>query len=69
MRSAIIKTASQDEEQNQSTKTTNISYIQNFMSNKKNLKKHKIASDKTETKQNNLYFTRKDMEPLYKKAR
>ena len=32
MRSAIIKKASQDEQQNQSTKTTNINYIQNFKS-------------------------------------
>ena len=32
MRSAVIKKASQDEQQNQSTKTTNINYIQNFMS-------------------------------------
>ena len=31
MRSAIIKKASQDEQQNQSTKTTNINNIQNFM--------------------------------------
>ena len=29
----------------------------------------KIASDKSETKQNNLYFSRKDVVPLYKKAR
>ena len=31
MRSAIIKKASQDEQQNQSTITTNIIYIQNFI--------------------------------------
>ena len=30
--------------------------------------KDKIASDKTETKQNNLYFPRKDMGPVNKKA-
>ena len=36
---------------------------------KKILQKLKIASDKSETKQNTLYFTRKDMIPLYKKAR
>ena len=35
MRSAITKKASQEEQQNQSTKTTNINYIQNFMSIKK----------------------------------
>ena len=27
----------------------------------------KIASDRTDTKQNNLYFTRKDMGPPYKR--
>ena len=30
--------------------------------------KLKIASDKTETKQNNLYFNRKQLGGLYKKA-
>ena len=32
MRSVIIMKASQDEQQNQTTITTNINYIQNFMS-------------------------------------
>ena len=36
---------------------------------KKLTNKLKIASDKGETKQNNLYFTRKDMRPLNKKSR
>ena len=35
----------------------------------KKKQKLKIASDKTETKQNNLFFTRKEMVQLYKKAR
>ena len=35
MRSAIIKKAGQDEQQNQTTKTTNINYIQNFVNLKK----------------------------------
>ena len=69
MRSTIIKKTSQDEKQNQSTKTTNINYIQNFMSIKKNLQKLKKPSDKFETEQNNLSFTKKDMVQLYKKAR
>ena len=62
--------ASQDDQQNQTTITTNIYYIQSFMSNflKKVIAKVKIASNKTETKQNNLYFTRKDMRPLHNKA-
>ena len=55
MRSAIIKKASQDEQQNQTTITTDINYIRNFMSQKKHANKVKIiASDKTENKQNNL---------------
>ena len=29
----------------------------------------KIASDKTKTKQNNLFYTKKDMGRLHKKAR
>ena len=28
-----------------------------------------IASDKSDAEQNNLYFTRKDMEPVHNKAR
>ena len=64
-----MKKASQDEQQYQSTKATNINYIQHFMTIlKKHLQTLKIASDKTETKQNNFYFNRKDMVPLYKKA-
>ena len=60
MRSAIIKKASQDDQQNQSTKTANIKYIQKFMSiQKKNLQKLKKASDKTETKQNNGILKKK----------
>ena len=47
MRSAIIKIARQEEQQNQTTITTNINYIQNFMSFEKKLEKLKIASDKT----------------------
>ena len=48
MRSAIIKKASQNEQQNQTTITTKVNYIQNFMS-KKLISKVKTASDKTET--------------------
>ena len=48
-------------------------YIKKFMSVLKNKITYKLkkASDKTEAKQNNkkLYFTRKDMRPLYQKAR
>ena len=69
MRSVIIKKAGQDEQHNQTT-ITNINYIQNFMSIKKKLNnKLRIASDKNESKQNNLYFNRKDMDPLYRKVR
>ena len=54
MRSAIIRKASQDEQQNQ-TKTTNINYIQNFCPFFKIIfNKLKIASDQTETKPNKL---------------
>ena len=35
---------------------------------KKIMNKVKKASDKTKNKQINLYFTRKDMGPLYNKA-
>ena len=65
MRSAIIKKASTDEQQNQTK--TNTNYIQNLMSNFLNNNKVKIASDKTE--QNNSYFTRKDIGPGRDKAR
>ena len=60
MRYADIKKASEDERQNQTT-TTNINYIKKIMSvlKTKPNNKVKIASDKTENKQNNLQFTRK----------
>ena len=57
---ANIKKASQDKQQNQTTTTTtttttNINYIKNFVRFKKqNLITDKIASDKTERKQDNL---------------
>ena len=56
---------------NDTTITTNMNYIQTFMSNflKKFISKVKILSDKSETKQNILYFSRKDMGPLHNKAR
>ena len=72
MISVIIKKACQDEQQNQTKIATNINYIQNFMSiffKKKPTNKLKILLNKSETKQNNLYFTRKDMGPLNEKAR
>ena len=55
MRYANIKKASQDKQQNKTT-TTNINYIKKFMSVLKNKinNKDKIASDKTENKQNNF---------------
>ena len=70
-RSTIIKKASPEEQQNATAITTNINYIQNPMSIKKTklISKIKIASDKTKTKPNNLYLTRKDMKPLHIKAR
>ena len=68
MRYAIIKKASIDEQKNQTT-TTNINYIQNFMNiYKKSSNKVNIASDKSETEQNNLFFTRKNMHPVHNKA-
>ena len=54
---ANIKKASQNEQQNQTTTTTKINYIKNIMSvlkNKKLNNKVKIASDKTDIKQNNF---------------
>ena len=56
MRCANIKKASQDEQQNQTTATTKINYIKNFMSVLKTKlnNKVKIPSDKTDIKQNNL---------------
>ena len=51
IRSAINKKACQDKQQNQTTITTNINYIQNSMSIlKKNLLKLKIKSDKLKLK-------------------
>ena len=72
MRSAIIKQASQKEQQNQTTltTTTNIKYIQSFCPFfKKNYSEVKIASDKNETKQNNFYFFTKDMGLLHNNTR
>ena len=62
MRSSITMEASQDEQQNQ-TIITNNNYVQNLCPflKKKLTKKVKIASDKSEVKQNNMYFTRKDI--------
>ena len=51
IRSAIIKKASQDGQQNQTTITTNNNYIQNFVHF---LKKLKTASEKTQTEQSTL---------------
>ena len=63
---AIINKTSQDEEQNQTT--TNNNYIKKIMSVKKAKLNNKviIASDKSETKQNKLKLTRKDMVPVQK---
>ena len=69
MRSAIIKKASQDEQQNQTTTTTNINYIQNLCPFKKINNKVRIESDTTETKQNNLNFTKKYTGPDHNEAR
>ena len=70
MRSVIIKIAGQDEQQNQTTLTTNINYIQNFLAPLKIFTNMlKLASDKTESKQNNLYYNIKNIELLYKKSR
>ena len=71
MRSANIKKASQDEQQNQAT-TTNNNYIQNLKCPFQIIKFNnqvRIASDETETNKNNLFFTRKDMGRVHKKAR
>ena len=55
MRDVYIKKASQDDQHNQTT-TTKFNYIKSFLSvlKKKLINKFKIASDKTEIKQNNL---------------
>ena len=58
MRSAIIKKARQDEQHNQTT-TANINYNENFVQLKKLIDKVQIASDKTETEQNNFHINRK----------
>ena len=68
MRSAINKKGSQDEQQNQTTITTNINYFQNFDHFEKKNNKIRAESDKIETKQSNLYITRKDMWPLHNTA-
>ena len=61
MRCANIKKASQDEQQNQTTATTKINYIKNFMSVLKTKlnNKGKIPSDKTDTKQKTCNSTEK----------
>ena len=71
MISLIIRKASQDEQQSQTTITTNNFFIKNFtsISNKKFINDVKIAPDKTERKQNNFCFFRKDMRPVHNKAR
>ena len=69
MRSAVIRKASQNELQNQATITTNNNYVHYFKSIKKLIIKVKIASYKTETKRNKLYFNRKDTGPIHNKAR
>ena len=58
MRYANIKKESEDEQQNQTT-TTNIKYIKKFMSVLKTKLNNQVrrASDKTEIKHNNYYFT------------
>ena len=55
MRSAIIKKARQDEIQNKKQQQTLIT-SQTLCSLKKLNNKVKMASDKTETKENNLYL-------------
>ena len=67
MRYASVTKAIEDEQQNQTT--TNINYIKKFVRFKTKLNnKVQIASDKSETKQNNLQFTRKDMGTVHNKA-
>ena len=68
MRLITIEKASQEEQPDQTTITTNINYIQ-ILSVFLNINMDKNASDKTDTKQNNLYFTRTDMGRLHNKAR
>ena len=69
MRSATFKKASQEEQQNYTTLTTKINYIQILMTIKKTYWLVKITSDKTETKQNNLNITRKNLRLLHNMAR
>ena len=59
MRYADIKKSIEDERQNQTT-TTNINYI------KKLNNKVKIASEKTENKQYNFYFTKNGYSSVHK---
>ena len=62
MRCANIKKASQDEQQNQTTATTKINYIKNFMSVLKKQKlnnKVKKPSDETDIKQKQLVIQQK----------
>ena len=64
MRYANIKKASQDEQQNQTIITSKtLSVLKAKLNNKVN-----IASDKTEIKQNNLQFTRKDIGRVHNRA-
>ena len=56
MRSAVMRKANQDKQQNQTTVATNINYNQNFVQLKKTFSKVKNAS-KNEAKQNNLNIT------------
>ena len=63
MKSVAIKKASQEEQQNQTTITTNINYIQTFVHLKKHTNKLKIASAKTETKRSNK-ITRTSLEMI-----
>ena len=60
-----IKTNSKFKQQQQTLKTSKnlCSFYKTKLKNKV-----KIASDKTEAKQNNLSFTRKDMGPVHSKA-
>ena len=70
MRSAIIKETSEDE-QEKSNNNINKHYLHpKFKSTffRKNLLKSQNRVRYNETKQNNLYFNRKDIEPLQNKA-
>ena len=67
MRSFIIRKARLDETQNQKT-TTNIKHNQNLCPFKKINNEVKIASDKIETKENNLYLFEKILRAVHSKA-